>query len=310
MAKAKAATSRLRTWLENLSVEKQQRLRAWTARGILLIAGLALFLYLCYEGGEYAEDLEYFVVNPSHVHFTQTPDWVSENVTDEVLSVGALSRPFNIFEPGMTDRIAREIDRSPWVRRVVAVRKRYPNRLAMELELRRPVAYVDYRGTFYAVDRFGVRLPEVARRIEDAPWRLPCVLSGQGEPPAVGEPWPGEIVAHAALVADKIEKSSDPMPVTVVAIDVSMSYRRGRGDPNVTLYTLEGPRVLWGSPPGKERHGEPKCPEKIRNLRVFSRRTGDVARREYVDIRFAEAVYWRDRPVAVERILTASRVDP
>lgn len=304
---AKKSTNRLKTWLEDLSPDKQQQLRVWTARGILLIVGLSLFFYLCYQGEQYAKDLDYFTVDPSQIELTQRPLWLTADIENDIFAVSCLSRRFSIQEPEITTSIANGLAHSPWVRKVIAVRKRYPNRLAIELELRRPIAYVDYRGTFYAVDRFGVRLPAVSRDLQKAPWRLPCILAGRNEPPAVTEPWQGDIVPHAASVAATIDEAGERFPVTVVALDVRFKYRNGQADPDVTLYTTEGPHIKWGSPPSMEHHGEPDGAAKIDNLATFASRVGTLSTREYVDIRFAEAVYWRDRPPLVERMLSASR---
>jgi len=304
---AKKPTNRLKTWLENLSPEKQQKLRAWTARGILLIVGLSLFVCLCYQGEEYARQLDYFTVDPSHIELAQRPLWLTPDIEEDIFAASCLSRRFSIQEPEITTYVAHGLEQSPWVREVIAVRKRYPNRLAIELELRRPIAYVDYRGTFYAVDRFGVRLPAVSRNLQKAPWRLPCILAGRSEPPAVAEPWEGDVVAHAASVASTIDQAGERFPVTVVAIDVRFKYRNGQADPDVTLYTTEGPHIKWGSPPSMEHHGEPDGATKIDNLATFADRVETLTDREYVDIRFADAVYWRDRTVLAEPVLSASR---
>ncbi|MFH0965018.1 MAG: hypothetical protein V2A58_13540 [Planctomycetota bacterium] len=301
----------LREWLENLPEEKHRQVRAWLARGILILVAVSLYAFLVHEGTQYAEELPYFTVDPAHIHITERPTWLTDDIEGAILDVPCLSRPFNIMEEGITERVGRSIEASPWVRKVCAVRKQFPNNISIEMELRRPVAYVSYNGTLYAVDRFGVRLPTTAARLEEAPWRLPSVLVADSAPPEVGEEWDGDVVRAACRVAERIGADEARLPVSLAAIDVRSRWERGECQRSVTLYTLEGPTLLWGSPPDEETHGEPGSDEKIANLVAFGERTGDLAGMEYVDLRFGATVYWKERGgTAPGSHLSASRQLP
>jgi len=307
---AKRRSTGLRNYLENLPEDKIRRLRGITARGILVVVALSLFALLCHQGSQYAEDLPYFTVDPAFIHFTQRPSWISDEIENDILDVPCLSRSFSIHEPGITARIAAAIGASPWVRKVHAVTKQFPNGLDIEIELRKPVAYVDYRGTFHAVDRTGVRVPGTFRKLDDTPWRLPCILVADREPPDFGQEWQGDLVRCAADVADELLVAGDDLPVQVAAIDVRSHWVRGKPQRNVTLYTLNGPRILWGSPPDLRLHGEPSTQERIDNLIAFAAQRNDLEYMEYIDLRFGSTVWFKDRPRLPGDVLSASRSIP
>ena len=308
---AKRRSAGLRNWLETLPEDQTRRLRAWTARGILIVVAVSLFALLCHEGSQYAEDLPYWTVDPAFIHLAQRPSWISDDIENDIFDVPCLSRSFSIFEPGVTARIAAAIERSPWVRNVRAVRKQFPNRLDIEMELRKPVAYVDYRGTFHAVDRTGVRVPGSFRKLDDTPWRLPCILVADREPPDLGAQWDSDLVRCAVDVADALVVARDELPVQVAAIDVRSRWDRGKPQRNVTLYTLNGPRIFWGSPPDLRQHGEPTTDERVDNLIAFAALyDADLASLEYIDLRFGSTAWYRERPRLPTGALSASRTAP
>lgn len=165
----------------------------------------------------------------------------------------------------LDDHLARPAN----VRRVVSVRRVFPNRIEAVLELRRPAVSVRVPGRselFVEADEEGVALsrPLAARPVrEGRPMRV--VLGWKGPVPAPGARFGPDVVAAASL-AESLDGYSDEKGRALLAaldrIDVSNYGGRLRpGASEVLLSASPPPAVPKGTPPAPSAAAalSPKC---------------------------------------------------
>jgi len=142
---------------------------------------------------------------------------------------------------------------SPWVRDVIRVRKVFPNRLDIDLQLREPFALVQHLGKYYVVDGDGMILdPRVYILTTDnlAALMPPVVVpDGVKWPGAAGKFWSDPCVLEGlSMLRLCREQFAGRLAITQIAV----SPEKGSGGvtPVRAVLTLEaGPRVDWGRTP-------------------------------------------------------------
>ena len=200
---------------------------------------------------------------------------------------GVLSRPCSLFTRGLCDRVAGAYAKSPWVRRVIEVRKVYPNKLHVDLELRKPFAVIESDGNRYCLGRDGVALdPQVYLLTPDVQETLgPIVRVPDGLlAPSAGERWQhGAVEGGLAMLETCRQELGDD--VNVETIVMALTTTPGV-EPFVgaTLVLAGGTRVEWGKAPiGRPSSGEVPTERKIESLRgIVAEERGDLSRLESI----------------------------
>lgn len=156
------------------------------------------------------------MVEVGRVGFGRTPAWLRGELLLAVLddltprlcaggppptahaALGAATDAIGLLDEAAAGALKARLEASPWIESV-ALRRRYPDRFLVDVELRRPV--LEIRGARAAagsllVDRRGICLPHVA--VSSLPMTVP-VDAAPGTPPGTAHPDPG--VRAAAAVA-------------------------------------------------------------------------------------------------------------
>jgi hypothetical protein len=201
----------------------------------------------------------------SRVEARVAPKWAgSEGV--EVVRVGKDGTP--IYDPGLVERVGRAFEECPWVRRVTAVERVFPDQLRVRYEYRVPHVAVKRANGYVIVDADGVRLPGVyvdplkacARQVE---------VSGVATlPPEPGKIWNDPALKAGMALADFA--AENPLLVRLKVREVDVSNFGGKADARrseVAFTTSSGVTIAWGRAPGAGKFGEPSAQEKIENLR-------------------------------------------
>ena len=99
---------------------------------------VGLLVWGVYEGCRYFSALEEFKIK--EVVFVIRPEnGVKANLLGEVRDTrGIVGRGF--FDKGLTQEVAMRLEGIPWVKNVYSVKREFPNRLRVQLEVRRAVA--------------------------------------------------------------------------------------------------------------------------------------------------------------------------
>ena len=210
-----------------------------------------------------------------------------------------LPKRFSILQEGISEEIAAAFEANPWVEKVVAVEKKFPNTIHLKLKLRRPMAFISSNGNYYLLDEKGVRLPGVYSEEARKSSGLPLVASIKKSVPQVGKIADNDAVIAGCGVAKMINDEKKRLRTQIEVIDaMNFGGRLQRGGSEITLVTSDGARIKWGRSPGKFHAGELSAEKKIENLKAvrytLALQGQPLSSKEYVDIRF-------DPPVVKDR---------
>jgi hypothetical protein len=224
------------------------------------------------------------------------PSWAPrETLTVAVPMDAALARQAQGCDAGLVGGVARRLEANPWVRRVVEVRRVYPDRIEARVELRRPQAFVSRGGRMVYVDADGVRLPDL-RAGTPVPEGCTEIAGVDGPVPAAGARWDHAGVRGALDVIRSLDAYRVERVLAVARIDVSnIGGRRDARESEITCWTASGVPVAWGRPSTTDAFGENAVATKMRLLALALEAFPLLQGLERVDLRFDRVVV-RPRP--------------
>ena len=264
---------------------------------VLLVSGVtvAIGLFGFRQLWDRVVALDEFKVYPGEIEVGPLP-WIDAGAFREDLrrwdSENFLDRGYSILSDNLTVRAAAAYERSPWVRKALVVRKDFPNRLYVRLELRRPYATVEYRGKTHLVDCEGVYLDQdVYRMPADGLGRLPVRLEVVSRLPVLGEVWQDGGVLLALDMLRFVEERA----AAFAGLDLKcVEIRRegaiiGHKRKVAILRTGPGTIIRWGSSPYRPAGDEAEVTpdEKLRALHALMREFGGkIYEFRYIDLRW------------------------
>jgi len=231
-----------------------------------------------------------------------TPRWFdSEGWRPQVLAAIHLPEKPNWLDGTLVQDIAHQLAASGWVSQVKRVTQSIDGSLRVWCDYRQPIAMVETRriddetGDYVAIDKDGVRLPQVYHNAGEHGWLE--ILGVEAVVPEPGQTFKGEDAAAAARLAQIIEQQN--IAQQVCAIDVSNFHGRKDKSRNHIFLRLRGPagpiNWTWGSAVGEEFE-EPLWQDKIRLIQATLRRGAPMSEidlssyRDGVIVRTAPAV--------------------
>jgi len=261
----------------------------------VVFAGVAVFG----RAREYLLSLEYFMMDKSSLVIDNRPWWMTEDAQGTILHMPDLPARFSLLEEGLAEKIMTSYEANPWVRAVHYVRKEYPDRIRVGLDLRVPVAFVRTDRLYYLADSEGVRLPGEYGSDKGHLKMLPVIVNyfdGLDSVPMPGKSWLKKDVRAGIAVARELYREGLLKRIGVRAIDVT-NYK-GRDDSTkseLCLYVDHGIRVDWGRSPDDETPGELSCRYKTAALltgldRIKAAGTS-LDQVESIDVRFETPAY-------------------
>jgi len=235
-----------------------------------------------------------FCVNPSEASLTQP--WVRpEKMRKDFLRTdptGILSERHGIFESGLAGRVASAYAASPWVRGAPGVRKVFPNRLDVRLDLREPFAVVSSGNRRCCLDRDGVVLsPTVYQLTPDILAALGPEISLPGDvsAPIAGYVWDDAAVAGGLemlrLCREQFDETVGVERIEIATDGVGAGARHAVAE----LVLQAGSRVRWGRVPlGLASPAEVSTEQKAEALRTVVRKEGEnLGRMGTIDVRWS-----------------------
>ncbi|MBI3856386.1 MAG: hypothetical protein HY293_11925, partial [Planctomycetes bacterium] len=145
------------------------------------------------------------------------PRWANSQ-GEELIRVDAAGR--SIFDPGFVEQVGRKFESSPWIRKVTAIERVFPDRLLIKFEYRRAHAAVRRENGYVLVDRDGVRLPGVY--VAPPTCERPVQITGVASlPPEPGKVWNDDSLRAAVAMADFIPESALLLRLGVREVDVA-----------------------------------------------------------------------------------------
>ncbi len=212
--------------------------------------------------------------------------WLSPTDVAELNDAVKLGPDRSLYDRDLCSAVAARYRESPWVERVVSVRRSFPDQVVVSLAVREPLAYVRCASGLVLVDRRGVRLPTRAAR--GAERNRPVVEGVHGSVPAVGAPWPGRALADALRLTEIVgEVTSGGNPgLRLTAVEVRDEQGSVDGLPQMTARTASGMVIDWGSLNDSSSYLYPSVGEKREELQRALRSLGDPAAIESVMVRY------------------------
>jgi len=245
-----------------------------------------------------------FMVHPATFRL-ETPPWASPELAEQIRHSDGLARSYSIFERGLTKRIARAYEGSPWVRKVHEIRREFPNRISMRLELRRPAAAIRKGQKYYLVDEDAVRLPR-----DYYLWPHPAIKPQPPmllherltELPEPGDRWQDRGVRAGVSLAKFLAEHGVLSKMKITTIDATnVGRRRRNGDSCLVLLTEGHTKILWGCSPLCNQPCELTDQQKLASLvTVAEAEKYDFSKLEYIDVRW-------ERPAARKRQVARAR---
>jgi hypothetical protein len=196
------------------------------------------------------------------------PRWVpADSQGVETIRMG--KEGASLFDPGLVEEVGRTFEECPWIRKVTAVERVFPDQIRVRFEYRVPQVAVRRPGGagYVLVDPEGVRLPGV---YVDPPVcvRRTAITGVASLPPEPGRTWTDPALKAGMGLADLVQEN--PLLARLKIREVDVSNVGGKLDPRkseVALVTATGCSIAWGRAPGAGRFGEPSIEEKLENLR-------------------------------------------
>ncbi len=219
------------------------------------------------------------------------PDWVTPEIRMELRNLEGIPEKFSIVEPGICQKVARSFEANPWVENVIAVKRVFPNRMVVELNLRRPVVGVKAGRCHYLTDARGTRLSEGFQGWPAPGFDLPLVVTRKvDDVPERGQPWHDFGVLSGVAVQSYLMRA--PLQTRIRVID--LTNLDGKTDPReseVVLWTERNTRIDWGrSPLRTGSPGEVSPLNKVAKIVDFEQRNGPICLFGNVKVHYDEIV--------------------
>ena len=173
--------------------------------------------------------------------------WLSRSDLKAINAGVDLAGQSSLFDRDVCRQVAQSYGGSPWVEQVVAVRRHFPDRVDVELAIRRPAAYVHRGGLYYLVDHSGCRLPVSPAARPDAAY--PVIDGATATPPAAGETWNDECVDDSLRLAELLNEVLAGRGPGARLTQVRAARAAGGYDtrPQMVAQTASGLEIDWGS---------------------------------------------------------------
>ncbi|MHC5055254.1 MAG: hypothetical protein ACYTKD_11125 [Planctomycetota bacterium] len=233
-----------------------------------------------------------FVVVPPVADETVAPEWLPPAEAARLNSLGTAVRGRSILDPHLARDLAACYEESPWVSRVLHVRRAHPNRLDVALAIRRPVACVrTSSGPPIILDAEGWRLPASAD-----PAGLVLLTGTVSLPPPPGERWDSIRVSDGLRALGRYSSfvTDDPSRTAFAPVELRVGgWSRPDGRPVIEIVTRRRFPVVWGVdlPGGSASVAGPSAEEKLAALAAalprLARETRAIA---YVSVRHRSGV--------------------
>jgi hypothetical protein len=192
------------------------------------------------------------------------PRWSGSQGEEQIRITGAGR---SIFDPQLVEEVGRKFESCPWVRKVTAVERVFPDRLTIKFEYRRAHAAVRRENGYVLIDSDGIRLPGVYGTPPTCE-RTVHISGVASLPPEPGKPWQDDALRAGVAMADFIPESSLLKRLGIREVDVAnFGGRQDLRKSELSLVTSGGCVLAWGRTSQTSKFGDLSTEEKLENLR-------------------------------------------
>ncbi len=233
-------------------------------------------------------ELNIFKVSPAAFSF-HNPPWMNDHFADDIKRIATLNDQYGMYEKNLTQKIADIYGGVVLVKNVDSVKRVFPNKLAIKLVLRKPIALVKSRNTTYLVDYEGVLLPKEYYTLKNVEYDSPYIQSNKpARLPLYGSEWHDKGIKAGIALVKFLRANNIHNLFKIVAVDVSnVCKRRSAGKSDIILWTENNTQIRWGCSPLCNEQNELSDEEKLQSLLSIAKTEGTQLRlMEYVDVRW------------------------
>lgn len=172
--------------------------------------------------------------------------WLTPRDLTEINGAARFVGASTLYDRDVCRRLAEAYAANPWVERVSAVRRRFPDRIEVEMEIRRPVACVRRPAGLIPVDRSACRLPGDAASAGAA--ELPVIGGVWSAAPAPGRTWRDDSLADALRLIELLNAAlaGHGPSMRLAAVEVRPSNSAYDRRPQLAARTAGGLLIEWG----------------------------------------------------------------
>jgi hypothetical protein len=248
---------------------------------------IGLLAWGIYEGWRHLSIAEEFKVG--EVMFVIRPEGgVKEALLKEVKDTRRIIGR-RLFDKGLPQEVARRLEEIPWVKRVPSVKREFPGRLRIQLEMRQAVAVLKKDDAFYLLDEEGMVLPEAYFSWPRDQKETPYIESKRLRfAPGAGQRLEDKGILAGIELLGFLKENEVHKMVSLRAVDVTgVGWGRSRGESDIVIWTQGGTAIKWGCPPLCGHVDELSNEQKLQNLVSIIRAEGArLDQMEYVDVRW------------------------
>lgn len=236
---------------------------------------------------------------------------IPDDLIEQVQRRSELPETMSVLDPSIPKRLAKAFAEHPWIARVIEVRNEHPAKVTVRVEYRKPVALIQIKSGFYAVDRDGILLPPRDFSAADAE-RFLIVRGIRSTPTAsAGQPWDDPAVIAVAQLAEILAPKWKDMKLTAIVAPRPTSETSTADELHFELETSTGSRILWGRAPGTLHPGELTPTQKLGRMSKYLNEFGSFDRPSgpyEIDIRHWQEITRRALPAPPTVPTNASRI--
>lgn len=198
----------------------------------LILFGIFIFLYLIICQAEQNLRLyPKFYVHTQSLTLRNIPAYLSPFITQIVPQ--DLPDRLYIFDPNLCSNIAHAYYKNPWIHKVKKVQKIYPNFVQVQVELRKPLCFIQYDDVFFLCDSNGIRLPGEFSEVSS--FSLPILRGFKENIPEIGHSW--QHISNILAIIQRLQKENITIPI--LEISPLECY-------NVLIFSGVCNKIIWG----------------------------------------------------------------
>lgn len=246
---------------------------------------------------------QYGVANASHPSSARVDarscPWLSASDVDAINADIHLSGQASMYDADLCRDVAQTYKKNPWVDQVVAVRRRFPDQVEVELVVRKPVAYVHRAGLYYMIDESACRLPVTPATRPDN--RYPVLEGVASAPPAAGEAWNDEAVIDSLRLAEVLNEvlANRGSGGRLTGIDAKAGSGYDKR-PQMVAQLASGARIDWGSFRESKSHSLPSVNEKRAELEKQLAMITDLSTVSCIQVKYRKGTVTPRPPITAE----------
>ena len=246
------------------------RIPPWAAvRSVIILLLVGFVISALLHVARYVQNHERYRI--AAVELADRPPWCPVAVAEQLKRESDRFLGRSIYDRKVLSEATLTYRCNPWVRTVRHIRKRFPNALVVNLELRRPGYAVDRPGKSIVVDREGFVLLDDSRSWADTLTPLLYVWGVKSTPPVPGRRWSDQALMGGIEVLEAIGRRGDlRQRAGIIGVDVAnFNGARSKNESDIMVGARNGFQIAWGRPQSTPHQGEKRDDEKLDMLERY-----------------------------------------